>query len=65
MASNIRGITVEIGGNTVKLNKALESVNTKSKGLQDELKKVDKLLKFDPSNTTLLSQKQNILKNAI
>ena len=65
MSSKIRGITVEIGGSTVKLNKALEDVTTKSKSLQKELQSVEKLLKLDPSNTTLLSQKQNILKESI
>lgn len=65
MASNIRGITVEIGGDTTKLGSALSSVNSQSKALQTELKSVNRLLKLDPSNTELLSQKQNILKESI
>ena len=65
MASNIRGITVEIGGDTTKLGSSLSSVNSQSKALQTELKSVNRLLKLDPSNTELLSQKQNILKESI
>ena len=54
MASRIQGITVEIGGDTTKLSKALESVNKSIKGTQSGLKDVNKLLKLDPSNTCLL-----------
>lgn len=61
----IRGITVEIGGNTTKLDKALAGSEKKSRSLQTELREVTKLLKFDPSNTELLAQKQDILKDAI
>ena len=50
MASRIQGITVEIGGDTTKLSKALESVNKSIKGTQSGLKDVNKLLKLDPSN---------------
>ena len=46
MASKIQGITVEIGGDTTKLGNALESVNKKSKSLQNELKGVNTLLKM-------------------
>lgn len=65
MAGGIRGITVEIGGDTTKLGKALSEVTGKSKGLQRELKGVNSLLKFDPSNVTLLKQKQDLLNNSI
>ena len=61
----IRGITVEIGGNTTKLDKALAGSEKKSRSLQVELREVTKLLKFDPTNTELLAQKQDILKSAI
>ena len=62
MASgNIKGITVEIGADTTKLGKALRDVNSESIGLQKELKQVEKLLKFDPGNTELIAQKQQIL----
>ena len=65
MASRVKGITVEIGGDTTGLDKALKSVNTTIKNTQSSLKDVNKLLKLDPSNTELLSQKQKLLKNAI
>ena len=65
MASRIKGITVEIGGDTTGLDKALKSVNTTIKNTQSSLKDVNKLLKLDPSNTELLSQKQKLLKDAI
>ena len=59
MANRIKGITVEIGGDTTKLSKALEGVNRDIKGTQTQLKDVQKLLKLDPTNTELLSQKTN------
>jgi len=65
VASRIKGITVEIGGDTTGLDKALKSVNTTIKNTQSSLKDVNKLLKLDPSNTELLSQKQKLLKDAI
>ena len=65
MASRIKGITVEIGGDTTGLEKALKSVNSSIKNTQSGLKDVNRLLKLDPSNTELLSQKQRLLKEAI
>lgn len=66
MANNsIKGITVEIGGDTTKLGKALESVNQKGKSLSSELGQINKLLKLDPTNTQLLAQKQEVLSKAI
>ena len=66
MASGvIRGITVEIGGDTTKLGTALSDVNRKTKDLQSELRGVESLLKLDPGNTTLLAQKQTILAEAV
>lgn len=65
MSNKIRGITIEIGGDTQPLQKALADVNKSSKDLQTELKQVEKLLKLDPKNTELLTQKQQILGNAI
>ena len=47
----IKGITVEIGGDTTKLQTALKSVNTEIKNTQSQLKDVEKLLKLDPGNT--------------
>ena len=65
MASRIAGITVEIGGDTTKLSKALEGVNKSIKTTQAGLKDVNKLLKLDPSNTEAVTQKQKMLKEAI
>ena len=66
MASKaIRGITVEIGGDTTKLGKALEANEKKSRSLQVELREIEKLLKFDPSNVELMSQKQTVLTQNI
>jgi phage-related minor tail protein len=65
MAGNIKGITIEIGGDTTGLDKALSSVNKQSKDLQDELKQVDRLLKFNPGNAELVAQKQELLAKQI
>ena len=65
MAGRIKGITVEIGGDTTGLEKALRGVNSSIKTTQSQLKDVNKLLKLDPSNTELLTQKQKLLKDAI
>ena len=65
MGVKIRGITVEIGGDTTGLEKSLKSVNTEIKDTQKQLRDVEKLLKIDPSNTELLAQKQRLLKEAI
>ena len=65
MANRIKGITVEIGGDTTKLSKALEDVNKNIKNTQSQLKDVEKLLKLDPKNTELLSQKQKLLADSI
>lgn len=65
MAGRIAGITIEIDGNTTKLSKALQGVNKDIKTTQSSLKDIDKLLKFDGGNVTLLKQKQEQLANAI
>ena len=65
MASKLKGITIEIGGNTEPLEKSLSSVNKTSRSLQVELRQVEKLLKLDPTNTELLAQKQNLLADSI
>ena len=64
-SSKIKGITIEIGGDTTKLGKAIADSEKQSKSLQGELKQVEKLLKFDPGNTELLAQKQKILTEAV
>lgn len=65
MAGSIKGITVEIGGNTTKLGKALNDVNTQSRNLQKELRGVNTLLKYDPTNVVLIKQKQDLLNTSI
>ena len=65
MAGNIKGLTVEIGGDTTKLGKALENVNKKSRDLTTELGQVNKLLRMDPGNADLIAQKQQILAEAV
>lgn len=64
MAEKIRGITIEIGGDTKGLTNALKGVNKEIKNTQAQLKDVDKLLKLDPGNTELLAQKQRLLADA-
>ena len=64
-ANRIKGITIEIGGDTTNLQKALKSVDKSLKDTQSSLKDVNKLLKLDPTNTELLKQKQQLLKEAI
>lgn len=61
----IRGITIEIGGDTSKLQTALKGVEGKLKDTQAALKDVDRLLKLDPGNVELLTQKQKLLGNSI
>ena len=65
MPGNIKGIIVEIGGDTSKLQKALNKVNSQSNSLSKELKGINSLLKLDPKNVELLSQKQEILNQSI
>lgn len=65
MADRIKGITIEIGGDTTGLSKALSGVNKEISGTQSQLKDVERLLKLDPSNTELLRQKQKLLADAV
>lgn len=65
MAGNIKGIIVEIGGDTSGLQKALSKVNSATSSLSKELKQVNSLLKLDPKNSELLKQKQDILNSSI
>lgn len=65
MAGRIAGITVEIGGDTTKLQTALKGVDGQLRQTQSALKDINKLLKLDPGNTELLVQKQKNLENAI
>ncbi len=65
MANGIKGITVEIGGDTQGLDKALKDVNKTINATQSELRQVEKALKLDPNNVTLVAQKQKLLKDEI
>ena len=65
MAQKVKGITVEIDGNVQPLNKRLKEVTDTAKKLDSELRVIDRLLKLDPSNTTLLTQKQKLLADSI
>lgn len=64
MPSRIKGITIEIGANTVKLTEALRNVDSNLKDTQADLRDVNKLLKLDPGNVQLLAQKQELLQKA-
>lgn len=64
MANRIKGITIEIGGDTTKLDKALAGTNKELSETQKQLKDVERLLKIDPGNTELLEQKQRLLAQA-
>lgn len=65
MASTIKGITVKIAGDTMDLQKSLKAVQSSSASLQRELTAINKQLKFDPENTVLLAQKQEVLREQI
>lgn len=65
MSKTIKGITIELDGNATKLNDAIKSVDSSTRKVQTELKQVNNLLKFDPSNTELLAQKQELLGKTI
>ena len=65
MPSRIQGITVEIGGDTAGLSKALSGVNKEIRSTQSQLKDVERLLKMDPGNTELLRQKYELLNDSI
>ena len=65
MANRIKGITIEIGGDTTGLKKALSDVDKSIRDTQSDLKDVERLLKIDPKNTELLAQKQKLLTQAI
>lgn len=63
--SKIAGLTIEIGGDTTGLSKALKQPNSEARDLQSKLKAIDQALKFDPNNTELLEQKFRLLGQAI
>lgn len=61
----IKGITIQLGADASALDKALKDVDSAAASMNSELKSVNKLLKFDPKNTTLLAQKQKLLSDSI
>ena len=65
MSGNIKGITIELGGDTKGLDAALKSVTSQSATLGKDLKTVNQLLKLDPGNAELVAQKQQILAQSI
>ena len=65
MAGNIKGITIEFQGDTTKLDKALRQIKNSTKGIDNELKQVNKALKFNPTSVELWRQKQDLLKQKI
>ena len=65
MAGNIKGIKIEIDGDTQPLQKALKNVNKAATDATQELRQIDKALKFDTGNVTLLTQKQEILQKQV
>ncbi|MCF8012679.1 MAG: hypothetical protein K9L56_15530 [Clostridiales bacterium] len=65
MTNTIRGIDVKLGAETSGLKKALKDVDKKSKGIGTELRKVERLLKFNPKDTELLAQKQQLLSDRV
>lgn len=65
MAKKIKGITIKFGADTMALDKALSEIEKTSKNIGSELSSVNKLLKFDPKNTQLLAQKQELLSKQV
>jgi phage-related minor tail protein len=65
MSKKIQGITIEIDGNTSKLEDALKSVNKTLYSVNSELRATEKALKLDPTNTDLLKQKMLLLSKAV
>lgn len=65
MSKRIKGITIELDGETTGLQKALKDVNKESRDIQKELRDVDRLLKFSPKNVELLAQKKKLLADQV
>jgi phage-related minor tail protein len=65
VAGTIKGMTIEIGGNTAPLEQALKDTNKEIRNTQKELNEVDRLLKLDPKNVELIQQKQQLLGDQI
>lgn len=65
MAGNIKGITIEFRGDTTSLSKSLSTIQREARGTESELKRINSALKFNPTNTTLLAQKQQVLRQRV
>lgn len=65
MAGNIKGITIEFKGDTTSLGKALKDIKAQASGVDKDLKAVNRALKFNPGNTELIAQKQQLLKTKV
>ena len=65
MAGQIKGITIEFRGDTTKLDKALRQVNNETKGVDRELRNVNRALKFNPGSVDLWRQKQTLLTQRV
>ena len=63
--ARIRGMTLEINGDTTGLQKSPKNVNSKIRSTEKQLKDVERLLKLDPTNTELLAQKQKLLSDRV
>lgn len=64
-ANRIKGLTIEIGGDTTKLSDSLKDVDKSLKDTQSQLRDVNKLLKLDPKNVDLLKQRHELLSKAV
>ena len=62
MASRVKGITIQIGGDTTPLDRALRQTDSNIAKVQKDLREVERLLKLDPTNVDLLAQKQRLLE---
>ena len=65
MANNIKGITIEIGGDFSKFDKGIKDAESKSKSLTSELKQINNQLKFNPQSAVLLQQKFDVLSQKV
>ena len=65
MASEYKGLTIQFGADTTKMNSALREAKSVARGTTQELKLLEKGLQLDPSNVTLLAQKQEVLTKKI
>ncbi|MGN8648313.1 hypothetical protein ACTNEO_19915 [Gracilibacillus sp. HCP3S3_G5_1] len=65
MSKRVKGIKIELEGETKGLDKALQDVNKRSSDVNKELRDVERLLKFNPGNTELVAQKQKLLADQV